>query len=410
MNVLIISTSDIHGGAAIAAFRLMNALRAKGVRAKMLVRDKRSDNEYIMQAGGKIQNNLHFYGERGQIFLQNRLSRENLFDVSIANTGISVTRLPEFKRADIIHLHWINQGMLSISEIGEILASGKKVVWTMHDMWPFTGICHHAGPCARFHHSCGNCPYLKAPLENDLSHRIFRKKQTAYDQGKIEFVACSQWLGRLAEKSPLTTGRRVVSIPNPIDTQRYFPKNKEEVKQKLGLPVDKRIILFAAVKASDKRKGMDYLIEAGKRLNNKEVLFLIAGTNGNEIAQQLPALSVNTGFVAPDRMPDLYNAADVFVTPSLQENLPNTLMEAMSCGTPCVGFNTGGIPEMIDHRKNGYVAEYKDADDLTQGLQWILFEADFRQLSENARKKVLSEYAEEIIVNRYLTIYAEQSQ
>ncbi|HOI79984.1 MAG TPA: glycosyltransferase, partial [Petrimonas sp.] len=168
MNVLIISTSDIHGGAAIAAFRLMNALRAKGVRAKMLVRDKRSDNEYIMQAGGKIQNNLHFYGERGQIFLQNRLSRENLFDVSIANTGISVTRLPEFKRADIIHLHWINQGMLSISEIGEILASGKKVVWTMHDMWPFTGICHHAGPCARFHHSCGNCPYLKAPLENDL--------------------------------------------------------------------------------------------------------------------------------------------------------------------------------------------------------------------------------------------------
>lgn len=155
---------------------------------------------------------------------------------------------------------------------------------------------------------------------------------------------------------------------------------------------------------------MDYLIEAGKRLNNKEVLFLIAGTNGNEIAQQLPALSVNTGFVAPDRMPDLYNAADVFVTPSLQENLPNTLMEAMSCGTPCVGFNTGGIPEMIDHRKNGYVAEYKDADDLTQGLQWILFEADFRQLSENARKKVLSEYAEEIIVNRYLTIYAEQSQ
>jgi glycosyltransferase involved in cell wall biosynthesis len=202
----------------------------------------------------------------------------------------------------------------------------------------------------------------------------------------------------------------VVSIPNPIDTGKYFPSDKTEAKQKLGLPTDKRIILFAAVKASDKRKGMNYLIEAGKRINNKEVLFLIAGTNGDEIARQLPGLSVNAGFVASDKMPDFYNAADVFVTPSLQDNLPNTLMEAMSCGTPCVGFNTGGIPEMIDHGKNGYVAEYRNAVDLANGLKWTLFEADSRLLSENAREKVLSEYAEEIIVNRYLTIYAEQPQ
>lgn len=410
MNVLIISTSDIHGGAAIAAFRLMNALRAGGVGAKMLVRDKYSNAGGVVRIGGKIQDKWNFCWERGKIFLNNRLSRDNLFDISIANTGVSVTGHPEFKAADIIHLHWINQGMLSIGEIGKILASGKKVVWTMHDMWPFTGICHHAGACVRFRHSCGNCPYLKTPLENDLSRRIFRKKQTTYARGRIEFVACSRWLGRIAEKSPLTKGHRVVSIPNPIDTGKYFPGDKTEAKRKLGLPADKKIVLFAAVKASDKRKGTDYLIEAGRRLKDKEVLFLVAGTNGDEIARQLPALSVNAGFVAPDKMPDFYNAADVFVTPSLQENLPNTLMEAMSCGTPCVGFNTGGIPEMIDHRKNGYVAEYRDAEDLTRGLLWTLFEADFRQLSENVREKVLSEYAEEIIVNRYLTIYAEQSQ
>ena len=410
MNVLIISTSDINGGAAIAAFRLMNALRGRGLEVVMLVRDKRSGNERIIQAGSKIQNSLYFYGERGQIFLQNRLSREDLFDVSIASTGVSVTGLPEFKRADIIHLHWINQGMLSISEIGKIIASGKKVVWTMHDMWPFTGICHYAGTCTRFHHSCGSCPYLKSLSENDLSYRIFRKKKATYARGRIDFVACSQWLGKLAEKSQLTNGHNVVSIPNPIDTGKYFPSDKTEAKQKLGLPTDKRIILFAAVKASDKRKGMNYLIEAGKRINNKEVLFLIAGTNGDEIARQLPGLSVNAGFVASDKMPDFYNAADVFVTPSLQDNLPNTLMEAMSCGTPCVGFNTGGIPEMIDHGKNGYVAEYRNAVDLANGLKWTLFEADSRLLSENAREKVLSEYAEEIIVNRYLTIYAEQPQ
>lgn len=413
MNVLIISTSDIHGGAAIAAFRLMGALNSgkfNGVEARMLVRDKYSNDGGVVRIGSKIQNEWNFCWERGKIFLDNRFSRDHLFDISIANRGASITELPEFKSADVIHLHWINQGMLSLNEIGKILASGKKVVWTMHDMWPFTGICHHAGTCTNFQHSCGNCPYLKRASDNDLSHRIFRKKQSVYARGRIHFVACSNWLKELAENSPLTQGHKVISIPNPIDTQKYSPEDKTETKHKLGLPTDKKIILFAAVKASDKRKGMDYLIEAGRRMENNDVSFLIAGTNGDEIAQQLPASSINAGFVTSDKMSGLYNAADVFVTPSLQENLPNTIMEAMACGTPCVGFNIGGIPEMIDHGKNGYVAEYKNAEDLADGLLWTLFESDFRLLSENARRKVMSEYAQEKIVNRYLKVYEERPQ
>ena len=194
MNVLIINTSDIHGGAAIAAFRLMNALNANSVNAKMLVRDKLSDNENVMQIGSETQKKWNFYWERAQIFLNNKFSKENLFDISIANTGFSVTEHPEFKKADIIHLHWINQGMLSVNEIGKILASGKKIVWTMHDMWPFTGICHHAGTCSNFQTSCGNCFYLKNPSKNDFSHKLFNKKQAAYSKGQITFVACSEWL------------------------------------------------------------------------------------------------------------------------------------------------------------------------------------------------------------------------
>ncbi|MDO5523584.1 MAG: glycosyltransferase family 4 protein, partial [Bacteroidia bacterium] len=400
-------TSDIHGGAAIAAFRLMNALNATGANAKMLVRDKFSDNENVIQIGSNIQNKRNFYWERGQIFLHNRLSKKNLFDISIANTGVSVTQHPEFKKADVIHLHWINQGMLSLHEIEKILTSGKKVVWTMHDMWPFTGICHHAGPCTHFHQSCGNCPYLKATSNNDLSRKIFLQKQSVYAQGKINFVACSQWLGELAGKSPLTKGHNVVSIPNPIDTQRYLPKNKTAAKKEFDLPAGTKVVLFAAVKASDKRKGTDYLIEASRLLQNKQVLFLIAGTSGGEIAGQLSVPCVNAGFVSPAKMPDLYNAADVFVTPSLQENLPNTIMEAMACGTPCVGFNIGGIPEMITHRKNGYVAEYKNTKDLADGLLWTLFKADYEALAANAREKALAEYAQEKIANRYLKLYAE---
>lgn len=409
MQVLIISTSDIHGGAAIAAYRLMNALNAhSGAEAKMMVRDKRSNNKNVIQVGCKFQNKWNFYKERGMIFLKNRFSRENLFDVSIANTGISITDTPEFKQADIIHLHWINQGMLSLNEIGRILASGKKVVWTMHDMWAFTGICHHAGTCTHFHQSCGNCPYLKTASKNDLSHRIFQKKRSVYAQGKIHFVVCSNWLGNLAERSPLTKGHKIVSIPNPIDTQQYFPKDKTEAKQKFNLPADRKIILFAAAKASDKRKGIDYLIEAAKLIEEKNLMFVIAGAKGDEIAQQLPGLSVNIGYVDSNKMPNLYNAADVFVTPSLQENLPNTIMESMACGTPCVGFNIGGIPEMIDHKKNGYIAEYRNAEDLANGLLWTLFETGSETLSANAREKVLAEYSQQKIANQYKEIYASK--
>ena len=412
MRALIISTSDIHGGAAIAAYRLMHALNANGVPAEMLVCNKQSDNPLVHQVGNKTQNRLNFYRERARIFATNRFSKKNLFDVSIANSGFSITKLPQFKEADIIHLHWINQGMLSLSEIGKILAAGKKVVWTMHDMWPFTGICHHAGTCTNFQHSCGNCPYLKRASDNDLSNKIFLQKQQIYDKGKITFVACSNWLKDLALKSPLTQNGKVVSISNPIDTEIYFPQNKFEIREQLNLPADKKIILFAAAKASDKRKGVDYLIEASKLLSHKkeELLFLIVGSQGEAIAAELAVPSRALGYIPSEKMPEWYNAADLFVTPSLQENLPNTIMEAMACGTPCVGFNIGGIPEMIDHGKSGYVAEYKNAEDLANGLSWTLFEADFRLLSENARKKVMSEYAQQKIVNRYLKVYEERLQ
>lgn len=410
MNTLFISTSDLHGGAAIAAFRLMNALQTKGMNVKMLVRDKRSSNRNVIEVGNKNKNKWNFLWERGKIFLANRFSQKNLFDISIANTGVSVTTLPEFQHADIIHLHWINQGMLSLKELKNIFTSGKKVVWTMHDMWPFTGICHHAGDCANYQQACGLCPYLVDATPHDLSNKIFKQKQVAYSSRNITFVACSNWLKDLAKKSPLTTDHTVVSIPNPIDTEYYYPKDKIDVRKKMRLPIHKKIVLFAAVKTSDKRKGTDYLIEASRiiKQHTDNVLFLIAGNNGKEIENRLALPAQSMGFVAPENMPDVYNAADVFVTPSLQENLPNTIMEAMACGTPCVGFRIGGIPEMIDHLETGYIAEYKNADDLAKGLFWTLFEADTKTLSANAREKTLKAYTQEKIAEQYKKIYAQQ--
>lgn len=412
MKVLFISTYDMQGGAAIAASRLFRAMQDAGCEVSMVVRCKQGNDPAVFTAGSNRRNRAHFYWERGIIYLHNRLSRENLFDVSIANTGVPVTKLPAFREADVIHLHWINQGMLSVKEIGDILSSGKKVVWTMHDMWPFTGICHYAGTCNAYTTGCGECPYLKAPSRNDLSHTIFRRKQSAYRKGDITFTACSHWLKELAECSPLTQGHRVVSIPNPIDTGVYLPKDKDAVRKRMGLPKDKKIVLFAAMKASDKRKGIDYLLDAARLIaqQRNDLLFLIAGTNGDEIAGQFPLPTHSTGFIAPGDMPDLYNAADLFVTPSLQDNLPNTIMEALACGTPCLGFHTGGIPEMIDHLKNGYVAEYQNAHDLANGLLWTLFEADPETLSANARRKVMDQYTQKKVAQQYKAIYEWRSE
>lgn len=397
MKILFISTYNRLGGAAIAASRLLHAVRDTGCDASMAVFDKQGNDPAVFTAGNKLANRFRFYWERGIIFLYNRLSRKNLFEVSIANTGTPITKLKAFKEADVIHLHWVNQGMLSIKEIGRILSSGKKVVWTMHDMWPFSGIAHYDG----------GAKCLLPKMLTHLSDNVFQKKYVAYAKGPITFVACSNWLRELANQSKLTEGHTVISIPNPIDTEVYRPYNRNEVRERMQLPKEKKIILFAAMKATDPRKGMEYLTEASRLIAQKKdnLLCLIAGANSNEIAEQFPLPAQGIGFVSQKEMIDLYNAADLFVTPSLQDNLPNTIMEAMACGTPCVGFNTGGIPEMIDHRHNGYVAEYKDAADLAEGLRWCLFEADQPSLSENARNKVMDKYTPAKVAQQYIKIY-----
>ncbi|MDR1742817.1 MAG: glycosyltransferase [Dysgonamonadaceae bacterium] len=406
MKILIVSTSDVQGGAAIAAYRLMQALNASGTEAKMMVCRKKTRNKRVIGIGTKWATAQNFYSERWRIFRQNGFSRRHLFDVSIANTGHSITDTPEFREADLIHLHWINQGMLSLTEIETILKSGKKVVWTLHDMWPITGICHHTLVHTDHPSTFCACPYFGKRLDR-LSHLVFNQKQAVYSSGNISFVACSQWLEKLAKNSPLTQGQTVASIPNPIDTQQYCPENKDEIRKKLNLSKDKKYILYAAAKASDKRKGLDYLLAADKILSKmkKDLVFLIAGVEGEMVSSALVSNSIHLGYVSFDKMTDYYRAADIFLTPSLFENLPNTIMEAMACGTPCVGFNVGGIPEMIDHKKNGFVCHYQDADALAKGIIWTLFEADYRILSINAREKALRDYSETVVAKQYTSLY-----
>lgn len=413
MRVLIINTSERIGGAAIAANRLMDALRNNGIQAKMLVRDKQTSQITVIGLNKSLWKIWQFVWERIVIWKANHFKKHNLFVVDIANAGTDITTLPEFKQADVIHLHWINQGMLSLKDIQKILSSGKPVVWTMHDMWPCTGICHHARECEKYHEECNHCPYLyKGGGKKDLSNQVFKSKQALYQLAPITFITCSQWLKEQASQSALLKGHSIQNIPNPINTNLFKPRNKQEARLKSGLPTDKKLILFGSAKITDKRKGIDYFIESCKLLAEKhpelteQLGVVVYGKDSDQLKSQVPFQVYPLNYISNEKeLVDIYNAVDLFVTPSLEENLPNTIMEAMACGVPCVGFQVGGIPEMIDHLHNGYVADYKSVEDFANGIHWALSEGEYKSLSEAACRKVSTSYSESIIAKKYIDVY-----
>jgi len=413
MRVLIVNTSEKTGGAAVAANRLMEALINNGVKAKMLVRDKQTDCLTVVSAGDGWRQRWHFLWERWRIFMAMHFSKTHLFEADIANVGTDITTLPEFKEADIIHLHWINQGFLSLNGIQKILSSGKPVVWTMHDIWPATAICHYSRGCCRYQNKCESCPLLPRRSVSDLSAVVWRRKNEILRKYHISFVACSRWLEGEAKKSALLKGQRVTNIPNPINSHVFCPSDKQQAREALGLPLDKHVILFVSQRVTDKRKGLDYLVEAVNRMAVQDsslkdnTAIAVLGGHSEEVADLLPLPVFPLGYVSDEsKIVKVYNAADVFVLPSLEDNLPNTIMEAMACGVPCVGFNIGGIPEMIGHLKSGYVAKAADADDLARGIKWVLvFKGE--ELSKEARRKVLNSYSQQSVAIKYIELYQE---
>ncbi len=416
MRILIVNTSENSGGAAVAAHRLMEALNNNGEKAKMLVCDKQTDDISVVQLPHSWKQRWHFLRERLAIFRRLHFKRENLFRLDIANSGTDITRLKEFKEADIIHLHWINQGMLSLKDIRKIVDSGKPVVWTMHDAWPTTAICHVTLGCKSYQNQCHHCKYLPGHgSKNDLSAQVWSRKKRLLAKAHIYFVACSRWLEAEAKKSALLKGQQITNIPNPIDTQTFKPGNRSEARLQLKLPQEKKLLLFAAQKVTDELKGIQYLEEACRHLAaqqpelKEKVALVILGGNSEEYTFNTHGFEVRPVTYTSDThtLVRLFQAADAFILPSLSENLPNTIMEALACGIPCIGFKVGGIPEMIDHKKNGYVAKYKDAEDLAEGIRWTLTEADSDSLAAEARSKVHRKYSQQSVALDYIEVYNE---
>jgi len=279
-------------------------------------------------------------------------------------------------------------------------------------MWAFTGGCYYSGTCTHFQQACGNCPYLGKPSPRDLSHRVWARKTKAYSP-TLRIITCSEWLANVAKSSSLLKEMAIDNIPNPIDVSVFRPMTSDQKRifwQSKNLNPETSKLLFVAMNVGEVRKGFQYLLEALQILKAQHPDFqldiIVMGKAQEEALAALPYSVHALGMIREQQeLAQIYGASDVFVIPSLEDNLPNTVMESLACGTPVAGFNTGGIPEMVGHREQGYIARQGDSKALAEGIFWILLEADQAALRKNAREKVETQYANPVVAKRYLDVY-----
>lgn len=409
MNLLIVSTFDIFGGAARAAYRLHHGLRMLGVNSRMLVQEKHTDDWTVTGPDTKwayLKGRLRANGDTLPL-IPYRNRNKALF--SPARMPFSeIVRIINESDADLVNLHWICDGMLRVEDLASIR---KPVIWTMQDMWPMTGGCHYDAGCARWYtSSCGSCPVLGSSNDRDLSRRIYSAKQETYANiPKLTIIGLSRWMVTCAKQSPLFFNKDVHLIYNPVDAEQFAPVDKLQARKLLGLPTNKKLILFGAIAAtSDPRKGYQLLMEALLKLNNTNELELVVfGVSSPENDPGFKFITHYRGFLHDDiSLRLLYSAADVMVVPSIQESFGLTAAEAMACGTPVVAFDTTGLKDIIDHKVNGYLACPFESASLASGIEWIISSNLDTDLAAKAREKIMCCFDSKVVAGQYLKIYS----
>lgn len=404
MKVTIINHSDSKGGASVASMRLMRALRASGVDASMLVADKSTHDPYVHLAPRKMLKKAAFLAEHLDIYLHNGFSRRRLFQASLANFGLPLASHPLVAEADIVVIGWINQGMLSLDEIAKIKA---PVVWNMHDMWNFTGICHVAHGCRRYTQHCGNCPLLdikgargKMP---DISTAIQRSKQALYLAKPITFVAVSHWLEQKGRESLLLRREDIRVIPNAFPYEE-FSCHPAMSREALGLPAHKRLIAMGAARLDDGVKGLELAIEAFNKIGRDDVAAVLFGNIRNpRLLDSISIPWVHLGPVADKAaLSSIYAHSAAVLSSSHCESFGYTLLEGMSCGAVPVTFGQGGQTDIVDHLRTGYVAQYPSTDDLADGLRWAL---DSNIAREALHKEAAEKFGGEAVARQYIDLF-----
>ena len=433
MKVLSVNTNDTHGGAARAAMRIMQGVQQHSVETQVLVKDKHTQDTAVVPlqqflpknklyhiadwVAQKIKNKYHHL-----LWRPYRKTKENVFmsDSRGTRLGGALQNLDY----DVLHLHWINQRFIKLQD----LPKDKPIVWTLHDSWPFCGICHYFLDCQRYQTHCGDCPMLHSGKEKDLAYRIFEEKMRVYRNLNLHIVTPSRWLGDCAKKSALFGHFPVTVIPNCLETNIYRPLSEQEIDERLSVAIEhnpalhavkraagekaaKPLILYGAMNAAtDRIKGFASLLSALQTLDKQgfEANLAVFGASESDLPMQFEHISVHfIGYVSDtDLLVTLYNLANVMVVPSLTENLSCAIMESLSCATPVCCFAIGGNGDMVEHQVNGYLAKEKDAEDLARGIRWCLENDREGALSLAARKKVMENYTIDRVGAMYVEVYS----
>lgn len=311
---------------------------------------------------------------------------------------------------DVIHLHWI-LGFLDYRSFFRSLPQGKPVVWTLHDMQAMTGGCAYDNGCDRFAEECGACPQLGSHSASDLTHQIWQRKQSVYSKlgaAQLHVVTPSRWLHDEVQRSSLLKRFACTTIPNAVDTEIFAPRNRATAREVVGVPQDAKVVLIVADGLHVPRKGLHLLAEALHGIEKERGLFLVSlGPGQPPPMDGISRLQVES--ISNDRsLSFVYSAADLFVVPSLQDNLPNTVLESFACGTPAVGFAVGGIPDLIRPGVSGLLAKPRDPQDLRRAMLELLGDSErLRSMAGNCRRIACEEYSLEIQARRYESLYRE---
>ena len=409
MKILHISTKDFEGGAARAANRLHQGLKKINIDSQMLVQTKVSDDQTVIAPQTLLEKSLANLGGIVDTIPPKLYLRHSQISFSTQWLPDAIYSRIARLNPSLINLHWIHNSHLRIETLAKLKL---PIVWTLHDMWAFTGGCHYDRNCGKYVESCGACPQLKSDRDWDLSRWIWQRKSQAWKNINLTIVTPSKWLAECARSSSLFRNIPVEVIPNGLDLQRYKPIDRQIVRSLLNLPQNKQLVLFGAIKAtSDRRKGFHLLEAALQSLcqsgwQDKIELVVVGASQSGEPAN-LRFKTHYLGKLNDDiSLAQVYAAADVFVAPSLQDNLPNTVVEAIACGTPSVAFKIGGMPEIIEHQQNGYLAQPYEIEDLAQGIVWLLEDKEKHQkLCHQARIKAEQKFAMELQADHYGSLY-----
>ena len=308
---------------------------------------------------------------------------------------------------DVVHLHWIGAGYVRPESLANI---DRPLVWTLHDMWPFTGGCHYSYDCDKYENTCNRCPLLNSSQEEDPSYDLHMRKKKTWKSLDITLISPSYWLADCARESSLFDDADIHIVRNGIDTSEFKPIPKRSARRSLDLPKSKKIILFPGGLSGTSRKGPQFVRELlGENWKGFSPLLVTFGGSKRPTEVSDWSLKVNRlGYLSDEELKMAYSAADLLLVPSLADNQPNTILESMACGTPCVAFESGGIPEMICHKKDGYLTERESVKDLQRGIEWLI--DDHKRLgrvSENARRTVVEEFSLPKSVESHQKLYSK---